>query len=118
MLRLAADIGTGNVGLLLDAYHQYTGGGTPADLDRITAADVVTVHVNDALAGIPIDELPDLVRCLPLETGVIDLAGLYAQAGRAGLRRAGDDRTLQRPHQCDRCRGSAGRRTRGVGSNG
>ncbi|MFN8468790.1 MAG: sugar phosphate isomerase/epimerase [Caldilineaceae bacterium] len=73
MLRLAADIGTGNVGLLLDAYHHYTGGGTPAELDRITAADVVTVHINDAPAGIPIDEQQDLVRCLPLETGVIDL---------------------------------------------
>ena len=74
MLRLAADVGTGNVGLLLDAYHQYTGHGTPADLDHITAADVVTVHVNDALPGISIDELPDLDRRLPLETGVIDLA--------------------------------------------
>ena len=118
MLRLAADIGTGNVGLLLDAYHQYTGHGTPADLDRITAADVVTVHVNDALADVPIDELPDLVRCLPLETGVIDLADLYAQAGADGVRRAGDDGTIQRPHQRDRSRESAGRRTRSVGSDG
>ena len=31
-------------------------------------------HVRGALADVAIDELADLVRCLPLETGVIDLA--------------------------------------------
>jgi sugar phosphate isomerase/epimerase len=36
---------------------------------------VVAVHVNDAPAGIPRDEQIDTVRALPLETGVIDLAG-------------------------------------------
>ena len=45
---LAAAIGTGNVGLLLDAWHLYTGGGSIDDLDKITAKDVVVVHVNDA----------------------------------------------------------------------
>lgn len=75
MLKLAADIGTGNVGLLLDAWHLYTAGGSPADLDKITAADIVAVHINDAPKGIAVDELPDTVRCLPLETGVIDLVG-------------------------------------------
>lgn len=84
MLRLAAEVGTGNVGLLLDAYHQYAGHGTPADLDRITAADVVTVHVNDALAGVPIDELPDLDRRLPLETGVIDLSTFMRKLAQMG----------------------------------
>ena len=43
-------------------------------VDRI-AGDVVVVHVNDAPAGIAREEQADLVRCLPLETGVIDLAG-------------------------------------------
>lgn len=73
MMDLARDIGTGNVGLLLDAWHLYTSGGSVADLDRITAQDVVTVHVNDAPEGIPIDEQVDNVRRLPMETGVIDL---------------------------------------------
>lgn len=73
MMELAAAIGTGNVGLLLDAFHLYTSGGCVEDLDQITADDVVTVHVNDAPAGIPHDEQVDTVRCLPLETGVIDL---------------------------------------------
>ena len=33
------------------------------------------VHVNDAPAGIARDEQIDTVRTLPMETGVIDLAG-------------------------------------------
>jgi sugar phosphate isomerase/epimerase len=76
MMQLAHDIGTGNVGLLLDAWHLYTSGGTIDDLDRITAPDVVTVHVNDAPEGIPLDQQVDNVRRLPMETGVIDLPGL------------------------------------------
>jgi sugar phosphate isomerase/epimerase len=84
MMQLAADIGTGNVGLLLDAWHLYTSGGSLADLDKITAADIVTVHINDAPAGIPVDELIDTVRCLPLETGVIDLPGFMRKLATLG----------------------------------
>lgn len=75
MMELVETIGTGNVGLLLDAYHLYTSGGSVEDLDRITAQDVVIVHVNDAPEGIARDELMDTVRRLPMETGVIDLPG-------------------------------------------
>ena len=67
MMELATAIGTGNVGLLLDAWHLETSGGSPADLDRITAADIVTVHVNDAPKGIPFDEVIDAQRHLPME---------------------------------------------------
>ena len=74
-MELAEGIGTGNVGLLLDAYHLYTSGGSIDDLDKITAQDVVIVHVNDAPSGIARDDQQDLVRRLPMETGVIDLPG-------------------------------------------
>lgn len=84
MMRSAADIGTGNVGLLLDAWHLYTSGDGLEALDKITAADIVAVHINDAPAGIPIDELPDTVRCLPLETGVIDLVGFMRKLAALG----------------------------------
>jgi sugar phosphate isomerase/epimerase len=84
MMGLAEDIGTGNVGLLLDAWHLYTSGGTLADLDKITADDIVTVHINDAPAGIPRDELMDLVRRLPMETGVIDLPGFMRKLVQLG----------------------------------
>jgi sugar phosphate isomerase/epimerase len=72
MLELCAAIGTGNMGLLLDGWHWYTSGGTVEDLRRLTNEDVVYVHINDAPAGVPLDEQIDNVRCLPGETGVID----------------------------------------------
>lgn len=75
MLALVHDIGTGNVGLLLDAYHLYTAGDEIDALDALAPGDVVVVHINDAPAGVPREEQADLVRCLPLETGVIDLPG-------------------------------------------
>lgn len=79
MLALCQDIeqaaGTRNMGLLFDAYHWYTAGGTLDQLDHLSDKDVVDVHVNDALPGIPLDELPDTHRALPGETGVIDLTG-------------------------------------------
>jgi sugar phosphate isomerase/epimerase len=83
-MQLSAAIGTGNVGLLLDAWHLYTSGGTIADIDTVTAADVVAVHVNDAPAGIPVDEQIDNVRRLPLETGVIDIVGFMHALQRLG----------------------------------
>jgi sugar phosphate isomerase/epimerase len=75
MIELAGEIGTGNVGLLLDAWHLYSSGGSMSDLDRISADDIVTVHVSDAPTDTPLDELMDNVRFLPLETGQIDLPG-------------------------------------------
>jgi len=75
MLKLCEAIGTGNVGLLLDCWHWYTSHGTLNDLRRLASEQVVYVHVNDAPAGIPIDEQVDNVRCLPGETGIIDLVG-------------------------------------------
>ena len=73
MMDIAEEIGTGNVGLLLDAWHLYTSGDTVDAMDEITAEDIVTVHVNDAPEGVALDEQIDNVRRLPMETGVIDL---------------------------------------------
>jgi sugar phosphate isomerase/epimerase len=84
MMSLAAEIGTGNVGLLLDVWHLYTSGGSIDDLDTITAKDIVTVHISDAPAGIPRDEQRDTIRCLPMETGVIDLAGFIGKLAGMG----------------------------------
>ena len=83
-MELARAIGTGNVGLLLDAWHLYTSGASLDALDTITAQDIVVVHVNDAPAGIPLDEQIDNVRCLPMETGVIDLVGFVNQLAALG----------------------------------
>jgi sugar phosphate isomerase/epimerase len=74
MLALGAEIGP-NVGLLLDCWHWYTSRGTLDELRALKPEQVVYVHVNDAPAGIPIDEQLDHTRALPGETGVIDIVG-------------------------------------------
>ena len=74
MLQLAQDIGR-NVGLLLDGWHWYTSGGTLPEIRALRAEQVVYVHVNDAPTGIDVDQQIDSIRCLPGETGVIDIAG-------------------------------------------
>ena len=73
-----------NVGLLLDAYHWYTSHGTLADLAALKPAQVVYVHVNDAPAGVPVDEQLDGVRALPGATGVIDIAGFLSSLQQIG----------------------------------
>lgn len=84
VLELGQAIGTGNIGVLLDAYHLYTGGGTNADIDLLTVDQIVTVHVNDAVAGLERDEQLDLVRMLPVTTGVIDIVGFVERLKAAG----------------------------------
>jgi sugar phosphate isomerase/epimerase len=73
MLELCEAVGTGNVGLLLDAWHLYTGGGGMEDVLKLTDHNVVNVHINDAPAGVPLEKQVDNVRCLPGETGVMDV---------------------------------------------
>lgn len=77
MLDMCREIG--NAGLLLDAWHLYTSGGTTAELSALKLADVVHVHINDAPLGVSIDDQIDSVRCLPMETGVIDLVGFMKE---------------------------------------
>lgn len=74
MLEMARRIGP-NVGLLMDAWHLFTSGGTLADLAGLSAGDIVHVHLSDAPKGVPFDQVLDNVRQLPLETGVLDLPG-------------------------------------------
>ena len=73
MMELARAIGTGNVGLLLDAWHLYTSGGAVDDLNKISRQDIVNVHVNDAPVGLSFAEYNDHDRRLPMETGVLPL---------------------------------------------
>jgi sugar phosphate isomerase/epimerase len=74
MLELCAQIGP-NAGLLLDAWHWHTSGGTLDDLRAMSNDNIVYVHINDAPPGLSLDEYVDNVRALPGETGVIDLSG-------------------------------------------
>lgn len=73
MMELCHAIDTGNMGLLLDAWHWYTSHGTVEELKTLTNETIVNVHVNDAPAGREINEQIDSERELPGATGVIDL---------------------------------------------
>jgi sugar phosphate isomerase/epimerase len=70
---LIAEIGADNAGFVLDSWHWYTSGDSVDDLLSLTNADVVACDLNDAPAGIPVDEQMDNSRDLPTATGVIDL---------------------------------------------
>jgi len=81
---LIAEIGTGNVGLVLDSWHWWTAGDTEADLLSLTKEDVVSVDLNDAPKGIPREQQKDNERELPVATGVIDVATFLTALVRIG----------------------------------
>jgi len=70
---LIAAIDQPGIGLVLDSWHWYTAHETEADLLKLKGAEVVCCDLNDAPAGIPVDQQKDQVRDLPCATGVIDL---------------------------------------------
>jgi sugar phosphate isomerase/epimerase len=71
MKELMVAIGTDNLGIQLDSWHWFNAEETEADLLTLRSQDVVTVDLNDAPAGIPLDKLMDGARELPAATGVI-----------------------------------------------
>jgi sugar phosphate isomerase/epimerase len=71
---LIAEIGTGNLGFVLDSWHWWTAGESPADIASLRAADIVSVDINDAPAGLPREQQVDGQRELPSSTGVIPIA--------------------------------------------
>jgi sugar phosphate isomerase/epimerase len=71
---LIAAIEMDNVGLVLDSWHWYTAGEGEADLLTLANRDVVACDLNDAPAGIPVEQQVDSKRELPAATGVIDVA--------------------------------------------
>jgi sugar phosphate isomerase/epimerase len=72
-LELIAEIGQANVGLVLDSWHWYTAHESREDLLHLKNDNIVACDLNDAPAGIAIDEQLDGRRELPASTGVIDL---------------------------------------------
>jgi sugar phosphate isomerase/epimerase len=81
-IELARAIGP-NCGILLDAWHWHCMGGTREELRVLTRDLLVHVHVDDAPAGIPRDELIDNRRKLPCTTGVIDIDGFMLAVANA-----------------------------------
>ena len=53
-------------------------------MDKISNADIVNVHVNDAPAGLTMAEYNDHDRRLPTETGVLPLEGFMKKLATLG----------------------------------
>ncbi len=86
MKELMAEIGRPNVGFVLDSWHWYTSGETKKDILTLRGDQVVSVDLNDAPAGIAVDQQMDGKRELPAATGVIDAASFLG-----GLKAIGYD---------------------------
>lgn len=82
--QLISNIGRSNVGLQLDAFHWYCAGETKDDLLRLKPDQIITVDLNDAIAGRSRDEQLDWERDLPGATGVIDLKGFLGALNEIG----------------------------------
>ncbi|MGQ9769201.1 MAG: sugar phosphate isomerase/epimerase family protein [Thermogutta sp.] len=78
MKELIAEIDHPCVGLTLDSWHWFTAGETREDILHLKGSQVIIVHLNDAPAGIPVEEQVDSVRELPCATGVIDVKGFLS----------------------------------------
>ena len=81
---LIAEIGTGNVGVVLDSWHWWQAGDTEADLLTLGAKDIISADLNDAPAGVAKDQQQDGRRELPAATGVIEVAGFLNALDRLG----------------------------------
>jgi sugar phosphate isomerase/epimerase len=77
-------IGTGNVGFIFDSWHWWTAGENEADLLSVKAEQIVSVDLNDAPKGIPIERQMDGQRELPSATGVIPIAAFVGALDRLG----------------------------------
>lgn len=74
MGELLAEINLPNMGYVLDTWHWYTAGENGSDLTKLKLKELICIDLNDAPAGVAVDQQIDSKRELPLATGVIDTA--------------------------------------------
>jgi sugar phosphate isomerase/epimerase len=85
MLKLCGAIGTGNCGILMDAWHWHMAGQVFDDFSKFTSPDLIAcVHIMDAPLNIPDDEQEDSARRLPGATGVIHIDEFFAGLATVG----------------------------------
>jgi sugar phosphate isomerase/epimerase len=84
MKDLVAEIGRDNVGFLLDSWHWYCARDTVEDLLSLRGDQVILCHLNDAPAGIAVEQQVDGRRALPCSTGVIDMRGFLRAMAKIG----------------------------------
>jgi sugar phosphate isomerase/epimerase len=85
MKELIAEINRPNLGFLLDSWHWHNAQETPEDILTLSNKDIVAVHVNDAPKDVPLDQLRDGQREIPLATGVINMSGFINALHRTGF---------------------------------
>lgn len=73
-----------NTGILLDCFHWWTAHGSVADLNALSNAEIVYVHVNDAVAGRGPDEQIDQEREMVGASGVIPVKEFFAALRKVG----------------------------------
>ena len=71
MKELLAAVGTNNICFQLDSWHWFNAEETAADILSLRGQDVMAVDLNDAPAGLTLDQYHDDHRELPATTGVI-----------------------------------------------
>ena len=81
---LIAAIDVKGVGVVLDSWHWYCARETADDLMVLRNEDIVAVDLNDAPAGVPVEEQRDNRRELPATTGVIDTASFLTALNKIG----------------------------------
>ncbi|MDA1277818.1 MAG: sugar phosphate isomerase/epimerase [Verrucomicrobia bacterium] len=84
MKELIAEIGTGNVGFVMDSWHWWQAQDSEGDILTLTNHDIVAADLNDAPAGKKREEQLDNQRELPMATGVIDLAAFLNAMNKIG----------------------------------
>jgi sugar phosphate isomerase/epimerase len=78
LLLLINTIQKDNVGLLLDAWHWFAGGGTTDKIRSLRAEQVVSVRLADIPAGTDLVNISNEQRLMPGEGGTIDSAAILA----------------------------------------
>ena len=71
LMELCDAVGTGNMGVLLDAHHCYCSGLKGGDFTKYirNEREIVLVHLNDDMPDMPIEEIKDSPRYYPGEPG-------------------------------------------------
>jgi len=83
---LIAEIGTGNIGLILDSFHWYCAEETTEDIAGLSKEEIISVDLNDAKAGRSPAEQLDGERELPGQSGVINLTSFLTALQKTGYR--------------------------------
>ncbi len=108
---LIAEIGTGNVGFVLDSWHWWQAGDTAEQILTLPGEEIIAVDLNDAPHGVEKRAQLDHWRELPMATGVIDvkpfLNAIYRTGFDGPVRAEPFNAILRRMNDDDACAATA-----------